>query len=881
MRLSRNALSAFLSAALVLGLIPISPVTVLADAEEMVAEEAPVQEEDALIENEGETEPEPDSEGDPSLLAEDTVQPEETAGPEVTEINGSAPLRNITFDEEPGDDLLDGYIAQRLGDETSTDGLVLTAQSRPSGTDADVYDLLKDYICEVAAGKRTSTVFDVPASVITGSEKTMWTAADLGVSSILTADGMGISDEAIDALYDRVFPDYDSIIFALVMDCPYDLYWFDKSQGVFYGASNFGATNKGGQWSLYLRGDMTVQFAVSKTYAAGTYQVNTSTGARVEKAVATAKRIVSESAGKPAYERLKYFRSQICALVSYDYAAARGSATSNDPWQLINVFDGDNSTNVVCEGYAKAFKYLCDLAGIDGVECRLVTGTMSGGTGAGSHMWNVVRMPDGKNYLVDLTNCDSGTIGANDLLFVAPYASGSVSGGYTLKPGSSTIKYSYDADTRGFYTTDELTLSATKYDKDSGQEGGGEGEGSGQEGGGEGSGQEDVPQAKTNIAGAKVTASTQTYTGSAHTPTLTVRLGNKTLRSGTDFVVSSWKNNTNVGTASVTVTGKGDYEGTASGTFAIVARSLDGAGISAIADQAYTGSALTPVPTVKVGSTTLRNNTDYTISYKDNVGPGTATATITGKGNYAGSRVLTFKIVQKSLAEATVSTIANQAYTGSAVTPKPVVKIGSTALREGTDYKLTYKNNVSAGTATVVITGAGAYGGSKTVTFKIVAMKGTWRQSSGRWWYEWSNGTYPKSQFLDIDGTRYFFDAQGWMKTGWLQISGKWYYFSSDGSMAVGWKLISGVWYWFDSQGVMATGWKDISGTRYWFNPSGAMATGWQQISGKWYYFASSGAMYRDKWQGDYYLQSDGSMATNTWIGKYHVDANGKWDKTR
>ncbi len=972
MRISRSALSVILSASLVVGLVPVAPRVAWAETEEMPAEEALVPAEEAAEPEDGQaatdealaeepSDEEPSDEGQ----AEGDVTPEEepaeaerllqtelsAQSEEPAELFGSAPLRGITFAEGPSEDLLDGYVERRMAEEIPSEGLVLLAQSRPSGTDADVYDLLRGYIAEVAAGKRTSTVFEVPASVMTGSGKTSWTAADLGVSSVLTPDGTGISDEAIDALYEHVFPDFDSILLALAMDCPYDLYWFDKSEGVLYGATDFGASYKGGQWSLHLRGDMSVQFAVAKGYAASTYQVNASTGARVEKAVATAKQIVDESAGMAPYERLAHFRARICALVSYDHAAARGNATTKDPWQLISVFDGDGSTNVVCEGYAKAFKYLCDLAGIDGVECRLVTGTMTGGTGAGSHMWNVVRMPDGKNYLVDLTNCDSGTIGANDLLFVAPYASGSVAGGYTLKPGGGTIKYTYDSDTRGFYGTSELTLSSTKYATGS-EEGSGEsGEGSGQD-----SGQEVVPQPKKSIAGATVTASKQTYTGSAHTPTVTVKLGGATLRAGTDFVVSGWKNNTNVGTANVTVTGKGDYEGTASGTFVIAARSLDGATVSAVADQAYTGSAITPVPTVKVGTTTLVRDTDYAISYQDNVGPGSALVTITGKGNYTGSRTVTFRIVQKSLADATVAAIANQAYTGTAVTPKPVVKLAGVTLKEGTDYRLSYRNNVSAGTATVTITGTGKYGGSKTATFKIiqaslesavispianqtytgrpimpsltvkvgsttlrqnsdytltyknntavgtatvlvtgkggyigtknvtfiiVAMRGTWKKSSGKWWYEWANGSYPKSQFLDIDGSRYFFDASGWMKTGWLQTSGCWYYFSSGGAMTTGWKMISGTWYWFSPQGKMATGWQDISGSRYWFKSSGAMATGWQQISGKWYFFANSGAMLRGKWQGNYYLQNDGTMATSTWIGNYHVDASGKWDKTR
>ena len=225
-----------------------------------------------------------------------------------------------------------------------------------------------------------------------------------------------------------------------------------------------------------------------------------------------------------------------------------------------------------------------------------------------------------------------------------------------------------------------------------------------------------------SISKATVSAvANQTYTGKALTPKPTVKIGNTTLKEGTDYTLS-YKNNTNVGTATITITGKGNYTGTTSTTFKIVEKpktDISKATVSAVANQTYTGKALTPKPTVKLGSTTLKESTNYTLSYKSNTKVGTATIAIAGKGNFTGTKSVTFKVVAANLTKASVSSVANQTYTGKALTPKPTVKLGSTTLKEGTDYTLSYKNNTKVGTATITITGKGNYTGTKSVVFTI------------------------------------------------------------------------------------------------------------------------------------------------------------------
>ena len=209
----------------------------------------------------------------------------------------------------------------------------------------------------------------------------------------------------------------------------------------------------------------------------------------------------------------------------------------------------------------------------------------------------------------------------------------------------------------------------------------------------------------------------QTYTGSALTPKVVVKEGSKVLTKNVDYTVS-YSNNIKVGTASVKITGKGSYKGSHTANFKIVACSIAQATCSRIADQTYSGKAIEPTFTVTYKNRTLRKGTDYTVSFKDNVKIGTATVIITGKGNFEGTKEITFKITEPS--EITVGSIADQTYTGSALTPKVVVKEGSKVLAKNVDYTVSYSNNIKVGTASVKITGKGSYKGSYTVNFKIL-----------------------------------------------------------------------------------------------------------------------------------------------------------------
>ena len=228
-----------------------------------------------------------------------------------------------------------------------------------------------------------------------------------------------------------------------------------------------------------------------------------------------------------------------------------------------------------------------------------------------------------------------------------------------------------------------------------------------------------------SISSATVTLSpiSYTYDGAEKKPSVTVKDGTKTLTSGTDYSVS-YSNNVDVGTATVTVTGKNNYTGSTSKTFTITEPAKVNISSCTITlsptSYTYDGTAKQPSITVKYGSTTLTKDIDYTVSYSNNTNAGTATVTITGKGDYTGSTTKNFTINAKSISSATV-TLSPTFYTydGTEKKPSVTVKDDTKTLTSGTDYSVSYSNNVNVGTATVTVSGKENYTDSKTLEFII------------------------------------------------------------------------------------------------------------------------------------------------------------------
>ncbi len=100
---------------------------------------------------------------------------------------------------------------------------------------------------------------------------------------------------------------------------------------------------------------------------------------------------------------------------------------------------------------------------------------------------------------------------------------------------------------------------------------------------------------------------------------------------------------------------------------------------------------------------------------------GSATITVTTEdGSFTDTCAVTVNAATVDISEATITAIADQTYTGSEITPEPVVTLGTTTLVKDTDYTVAYAENTNVGTATLTITGTGAYTGTKSATFQIV-----------------------------------------------------------------------------------------------------------------------------------------------------------------
>ena len=235
---------------------------------------------------------------------------------------------------------------------------------------------------------------------------------------------------------------------------------------------------------------------------------------------------------------------------------------------------------------------------------------------------------------------------------------------------------------------------------------------------------------RTKLSKVEATIAPQPCTGKVVKPVPKVTLDGVKLKKGKDFTITStspgWgaknkkkKKAIKPGECTEVITGKGNFKGKKKIKFEIVPVDINRASASAIGKKHYTGAAIKPAPKLTYKKKQLVKGTDYTLSYDYNVEVGTAYIFVHGKGNFTGTKTLTFDIAKGKISSAKASAIKAQEYTGAEIRPALTLKIGKVKLKEGADYTLKYSNNVKIGTATITITGMGNFTGTKKVKFKI------------------------------------------------------------------------------------------------------------------------------------------------------------------
>lgn len=209
-----------------------------------------------------------------------------------------------------------------------------------------------------------------------------------------------------------------------------------------------------------------------------------------------------------------------------------------------------------------------------------------------------------------------------------------------------------------------------------------------------------------------------TYNGKTQKPSVTVKDGTTALTSS-NYAVTYTSGLKNAGTYKITVTMNGNYSGTVTRSYKIVAKSVTPKVILSTTSYVYNGAVRKPGVTVKVGATKLAA-TAYTTTYaKGRKNVGTYKVTVKLKGNYKGTKTATFKITPKKITPSITLSKNVFVYNGQIQKPKITVKAGSTKLTTF-DYTIAYAKGLkNVGTYTITIKLKRNYSGSKAVTYKI------------------------------------------------------------------------------------------------------------------------------------------------------------------
>ncbi len=428
---------------------------------------------------------------EPEETEAEETEPEETE-PEVRKpVRGKLPVTHVSAgtDLPENDELFAGY-ADHIWFGTEIAPYGIRGRDRLNEDTKIVYDALAPILRQIARGERDTALIKVG-------------------TTLDAEDPFFVADA--DVYFDENAIDFNALYTALLSDMPYEMYWhnYERSTGEYVDGTEISGGLVLDAWyneytpeneEPYYEYLYYFHFSVAKPfrtsdvtsierydeygeyigleYVQCTPDVSetskvTATAANAQAVVNT---VVADSDVKTDYDKLLAYKNWICDNTAYDKEAADtyGSFAENiNPWQIVSVFDNDPNTKVVCEGYSKAFQYLCELTfskenpADETVTCYSVSGTMTSTAdtvGNGAHMWNIVEV-NGIRYLADITNSDTSSVGSDGSLFLVGTTPDS-NGAYTFNTvNNSTSTFTYDEGTKNLWDWGEadsiLNLSST------------------------------------------------------------------------------------------------------------------------------------------------------------------------------------------------------------------------------------------------------------------------------------------------------------------------------------------------------------------------------------------------------------------------------------
>lgn len=360
--------------------------------------------------------------------------------------------------------------------------------NRLTGKDLTYYNAFKSIIRKVSAAKTTAKTISskkkLKAAKVIG--KRTFTASQLGVKRIgYKKNGVWyVSDAAKKKIYALVSPkDWKRVYTSTMSDLSNESFWVDwHSNKIFIDYKGVRFKYNASTLIFYSNSSITCCLPVQPEFKGSTFKANLKKIRNVKAAKDYAKTVVKnfddvyipaiieEYSNKEVdlnaitdFFRLQYYCYRIANDNTYNNDAAYSIYDKypyKGPWSWVYVFDENSNTNAVCEGYARAFKYLCDLSKFKSnwIDCQIVSGK-AGSEANSKHMWNIVRMNDGLNYVIDPTWMDEDNGEEIDDTWFLRGAPSGTADRYTINGNTRT----YDAWTKKAFAPAERKLSTKNY----------------------------------------------------------------------------------------------------------------------------------------------------------------------------------------------------------------------------------------------------------------------------------------------------------------------------------------------------------------------------------------------------------------------------------